>query len=99
MAEVRQRSTRSKAGANDTSSAPAAASLAEEEDRPKFTVLEVLRTITLLLLLSGLASWFVTRDNALWGLERPRATHLSYWQALLVSTPVPNESIYTETIS
>ncbi|OBT62255.1 hypothetical protein VE03_08068 [Pseudogymnoascus sp. 23342-1-I1] len=85
MAEVRQRSTRSKAEAKDTSSAPTAASLAKEEDRSKITVLEVLRTITLVLLLSGLASWFVTRDNALWGLKRPRATHLSYWQAMLAA--------------
>lgn len=97
MSEVRQRSTRSKAGANGTSSAPDAASLAKEEDRSKFTVLEVLRTITLILLLSGLASWFVTHDNALWGLKRPRATHLSYWQAMLVSTPALHGCIDAKT--
>ncbi|KFX93175.1 hypothetical protein V495_03007 [Pseudogymnoascus sp. VKM F-4514 (FW-929)] len=85
MSEVRQRTTRSMAAEKDTSSAPAAASLVKEEDRSKFTVLEVLRTITLILLLSGLASWFVTRDNVAWGLKRPRATHLSYWQSLLAA--------------
>jgi hypothetical protein len=89
MSEVRQRNARSKGGEKDTSSGPSAASLAKEEDRSRITVLEVLRTITLIILLSGLVSWFVTRDNVLWGVKRPRATHLSYWKAMLVSTAAP----------
>lgn len=96
MSEVRQRTTRSKAGERDTASVPAAASLVKEEDRSKFTVLEVLRTITLILLLSGLASWFVTRDNVAWGLKRPRVTYLSYWQSMLVSTPALRVCIDTK---
>lgn len=89
MSDVRQRNIGSKDVVEDTSRAPSVASLAKEEDRPRITVLEVLRIITLLVLLSGLASWFVTRDNVLWGAKRPAITHLSYWKALLASVSIP----------
>lgn len=89
MSEVRRRNIGSKDGTEDISPSPSVASLAKEEDRSRITILEVLRTITLLVLLSGLASWFVTRDNVIWDAKRPAVTHMSYWKALIVSGLIP----------
>jgi hypothetical protein len=58
--------------------------LAKEEDELGFSLLEVLRAITLLLLLSGLVSWFVTQDSFTWGLKRPQFTKVNYWTRLMV---------------
>jgi len=87
MSEVRQRKSASKSTDEDTSPAVSASTLAKEEDRPRLTLVEILRTITLLLLLSGLVSWFITRDNVLFGAKRPKVLHASYWKSLLVSSP------------
>jgi len=92
MAEVRQRKSPRKSTDEDTSPTLSAFALAKEEDRPRLTLLEILRTITLLLLLSGLVSWFITRDNVFFGANRPKALHISYWKSLIASPVSLNDT-------
>lgn len=64
---------------------PSATELAREEDEMGISLLEILRTITLLFLLGGISYWFITRDSSgLVGASRPKVLRLSYWESLFV---------------
>lgn len=83
MSEVRQRKPDSKPE-DSTASTRSANYLVKEEDAPRITILEVLRSLTLLVLLAGLVTWFITRNNFLTDPNRHKALRMQYWQSLIV---------------
>jgi len=83
MSEVRQRKVDAKPD-ESRDSKRSATDLAKEEDVPRITMLEVLRSLTLLVILGGLVTWFVTRNNFLTDPNRHKALRMQYWQSLIV---------------
>jgi predicted heme/steroid binding protein len=89
MSEVRQRIPKPSAeeatpeeAPNTTTPAPAERIKAEDRSNP-FSVIEIARMVTLLVILSCALSYFVTKNDLFWG-HRPAFTKLSFWQDLLV---------------
>jgi len=80
MAELRQRTT-----AKKPSPSPSPAALAKADDKSSFSLLDLARTLVLLLLLSSATSYFVTRKSFVWNLARPSWTQPGAIQAWLVS--------------
>jgi hypothetical protein len=60
--------------------------LAEAEDS-SFSWLDVARSIVFLLLLSGLTSYFITRNSFVWNVGRPSWTRPAVIQAWIVRPP------------
>ena len=87
MSELRQRREVTSSDEVVVEPPVSAIELAKEEDELGISLLEILRTITLLFLLSGVSYWFITRDTSgLIGTNRPKVLRLSYWESLFVCT-------------
>jgi hypothetical protein len=95
MAEVRQRTTGPKptipsgstsqpAPSRTPSHSPSPADRIKAEDEAGLTLLDILRSITLLFLLSSALSWFITGESLIWNASRPAITTPSYWKSFFV---------------
>lgn len=100
MAELRQRrevtTSDPTAADNPVVQEAVATELAKEEDALGLSLLEILRTITLLFLLGGISYFFITRDtSSLVGSTRPKFMRVSYWESLFVrpSNVIPSPSL------
>ena len=82
MADVRQRKK-----AEATPPAKTAAALAKAEDRAGISLLDVLRTLTFVVLVSCALSYFVTRKSFIWGVQRPQWSRVDVIKSYLVRFP------------
>jgi len=86
MTDVRQRkpvpSTPAKAEPKKS-----AAALAKDEDSSSFSLLDIFRVLTFVLIVSSALSYFVTRKSLVWGLERPNWTRVDVINSWIVRLP------------
>jgi hypothetical protein len=86
MAEIRQRKP-----VPEKATTPAA--LAKKEDGVGISVLDIFRTIVFVLLASSAASYFITKESFVWGLQRPNWSKIDFIKSYLVSSsPSPYPS-------
>ena len=87
--ELRQRGSKSSESEKDTP-APAVspAALAQKEDQGSNVLLEAGRTLLLLFLISSALSYFVTREDIFWGVNRPSWTRPQVVKTWWVSCPL-----------
>jgi hypothetical protein len=90
---IRQRVTKPTEGPATESATPASR-LHDEDKTSFFSIFEILRTLTLIFVLSSTLSWFITKDGIWWG-YKPKVTSLDYWQELLVRVTRPID-VYNE---
>jgi len=86
MADVRQRK-KAEPPSTPSKSPKSATTLAKEEDTSSFSILDIFRVLTFVILVSSALSYFVTRESFVWGLERPDFTRLDVLKSWLVTTP------------
>jgi hypothetical protein len=86
MADVRQRK---KAEPPSTPPKPpkSASALAKDEDSSSFSILDIFRVLTFVVLVSSALSYFITRKSFVWGLDRPDFTRLDVIKSWIVSSP------------
>ena len=84
MADVRQRK-KAEASASPPAKTPAA--LAKAEDRTGISLLDVLRTLTFVVLVSCALSYFITRKSFVWGVQRPQWSRVEVIKSYLVRSP------------
>lgn len=85
MSEVRQRKTEKPRAAS-----PTPAARAKKEDS-SFSLIDALRGVCLLVLVSSAVSYFITRNSFIWNLQRPNFTRLATIKAWIVR-PLPLHS-------
>jgi hypothetical protein len=64
-----------------------AAALAKDEDSSSFSLLDIFRVLTFVLIVSSALSYFVTRKSLVWGLERPNWTRVDVIKSWIVCLP------------
>jgi hypothetical protein len=91
MADVRQRKPVPSTPATAEPKKSAAA-LAKDEDSSSFSLLDIFRVLTFVLIVSSALSYFVTRKSLVWGLERPNWTRVDVIKTWIVHHPSPTLS-------
>ena len=95
MADVRQRK-KAEPPSTPSKSPKSASTLAKEEDTSSFSILDIFRVLTFVILVSSALSYFVTRKSFVWGVERPDFTRLDVLKSWLVTIPPPPSRYFTD---
>jgi hypothetical protein len=95
MADVRQRK-KAEPPSTPSKSPKSASTLAKEEDTSSFSILDIFRVLTFVILVSSALSYFVTRESFVWGLERPDFTRLDVLKSWLVTIPPPPSRYFAD---